>query len=128
MKVLGTIKSSRKRISLRLPEKQLSLILQSMKKNGYGSKERSKWIEEAISGLLELAEYWDLVAENFTESGGSVSIPITLEGDIYLGLEESIDTCKRENIQRVDKSAVVRAAITQRLITEGGGVIEGLDS
>jgi len=114
-------------MSLRLPEKQLALILHSMRKNGYGAKERSRWIEEAIDALLSFPEYWDLVGENFTESGDSVSIPITLDGTNFLRLEESIQVCKSENVSRVDKSAVVRTAITQRLIKEGGGVIEQLD-
>ncbi|MBV1870960.1 MAG: hypothetical protein KUG83_00280 [Gammaproteobacteria bacterium] len=125
MKVLGSRIEKKTRTSLRLPAIAIEMIKKSMLNQSYGSRERSRWISEAVERLVNKNDFWHLVAEEFMDSGENEVIPLTLEYRIS-ALIKNAEIQMREggDSKVVDRSIILRAAISQRLITEGGGVVE----
>ena len=125
MKVLGSRVEKKTRTSLRLPSVAIEMIKKSMLKQGYGSRERSRWISEAVEQLVNKKGFWDLVAEEFMDNGENEVIPLTLEYRISSLISNAeVQVKEGSSNQVVDRSIILRAAISQRLITEGGGVVE----
>lgn len=125
MKVLGSRIEKKTRTSLRLPAVAIEMIKRSMLKHGYGSRERSRWISEAVEQLVNKNDFWDLVAEEFMDNGENEVIPLTLEYRISSLINNAeVEVKEGSGNQVVDRSIILRAAISQRLITEGGGVVE----
>ncbi len=125
MKVFGAKSPSKHRTSLRLPESILEKLKKSMDANKYSTRNRSLWICEALQGLVLLDNYTELVAEVFMDKGANEVIPLTLDGKTYSLLKLAAENYTQVfNTEMVDQSVVLRAAITQRLITEEGGLVK----
>lgn len=125
MKVLGSPVEKKVRTSLRLPAVAIEMIKKSMLKQDYGSRERSKWISESVEQLVNKGDYWHLVSEEFMDNGENEIIPLTLECRITDFINDAeVQVRESSGNEIIDRSIILRAAISQRLITEGGGVVE----
>lgn len=124
MKAFGVLEDKKARTSLRLPETVLAKISESMSKNGYGAKQRSRWICEALADLIKIEGYCELIAEEFMDKGGNEVIPVTLDDKSSGLLAGAIKSyAEKFQVDVIDQSVVLRTAIIQRLIRESGGVI-----
>jgi hypothetical protein len=124
MKALGAELSKKYRTSLRLPDRALENISSSMSKGSYGTRERSKWVCEAVKSLSITESYWDLIAEQFMDQGDNELIPITIDNETSKLLSEiEIQFLKNYKDSLIDISMIIRAAIFYRLLTEGGGAV-----
>ena len=125
MKAFGVTQNGTYRTSLRVQETMLPVIAQSMHDNGYGVRQRSKWICESLEKLVSSEDYWHLISEAFMDQGASSQIPVTLDHDTNKRLDEATKTYKKEyGVSEIDQSAILRAAITYRLLNEGGGLVD----
>jgi len=124
-KVLSFKASKGFRTSLRIPEAALNKINESMAIHGYGSKSRSKWICHAVQSFVAMNDYPALVAQEFMDQGNNVMIPVTVDNVTGLLLEEAEAELKSKNVNTLDadRSAILRSAITHRLIDDGGGLV-----
>ena len=61
--------------TLRLPVIAIEMIKKSMLKQGYGSREQSRWVSEAVEQLVNKKGFWDLVAEEFNFEGSNKPTP-----------------------------------------------------
>jgi hypothetical protein len=95
-----------------------------MIKEGYGLKEKSLWIQDAIRELLE-DKYWKPMALELMWSIGD-----TVNDGVYLTVEvqEMLDKAADELVEYADKeerpmrrsvSSIIRAAITRKFIDRG---------
>ena len=124
MKALGVVDAKIKiRSSIRLPGKVVDRIRASMEKGKYSKRDRSKWITEAITKLVNEDKYWELIAEEFMDPRENELIPITLDKKTISLVGEMIDGCDRNIGLEVDQSDVIRTSINYRLILEGGGLV-----
>ncbi len=124
VKAYGVKEQRRFRTSLRIPEAASEKIKESMQSSNYGVRERSKWICEALESLAEKDSYWDLIAEEFMDQGDNDVIPVTMDehanGLLLLTAKSYTEHTGKE---LVDQSVILRTAIIQRLVSEGGGLV-----
>ena len=125
MKALKPQSKENHRTSLRLPETIGTKISDSMKAGNYGIRQRSKWICESVWQLRELENYCELIAEVFMDQKDNEQIPLTIDSGTYNLLKEISEKYTVEHdVDTIDKSVLLRAAIIQRLVTEGGGLVD----
>lgn len=108
------------RTTLRIPTGMLSKMDQVMLTEGYNKKQRSLWIGEAIENLIERGDFPGLVAEEFIVPGSTKSIPIALSEDIVRSINDSLNRIEEEEDTRKDRSALIRTAIIQRIMSQQG--------
>ncbi|MBU3071348.1 hypothetical protein KOI40_16095 [Aestuariicella sp. G3-2] len=108
------------RTTLRIPTGMLNKMDQVMLTEGYNKKQRSLWIGEAIENLIERGDFPGLVAEEFIVPGSTKSIPIALSEDIVRSINDSLNRIEEEEDTRKDRSALIRTAIIQRIMSQQG--------
>ncbi|MDC8832991.1 hypothetical protein [Alteromonas gilva] len=121
VKLKAPVKTQTKvRSTVRVPSGMLRKISDDMQKRGYNKKQQSKWIEDALSELLELPQYTDLIAEEFISAGTTTSINVTLTSEIDMQIQKTISEVMQNEQVEKDKSAVIRVAIIQKLLSSSG--------
>lgn len=115
-------KSSNKvHIRFRQPRGTKEKVPLKMVKDGYGLKEKSLWIQDAIRELLD-DKYWKPMALELMWSIGD-----TINDGVYLTVEvqELLDKAADELVEYADRegrpmrrsvSSIIRAAITRKFI------------
>lgn len=113
-------KANTLRTSLRIPTAMLPHIETDMKDCGFNKKQRSNWLASVIEALLERSDAANLIAEEFILPGSTESIPVTLDTQLNDQMNEVlVQVTEEEGIQK-DRSAVIRTAITQRIMARAG--------
>lgn len=114
LKAPGTVVGSR--LTVRLPHRMIDEVKTDMAENSYGPRQQSKWISEAIDGLVDIEYYPVLIAEDYIAEGQNRPVRISVPGSTYAKLQRAIRRVKRE--QKIDDvlSKLIRTAIIQRLI------------
>jgi hypothetical protein len=104
------------RLNVNLPYKAKQEIRERMLKDGYGIREKSKWITEAIEKFIQLKDFPSL-----TQMASSITSLTDVE-TIYLSPELDhklegafIQVRKEFPILEGIKSLIVRASVTRRL-------------
>jgi len=117
---MNTLTQKKTRVSLILPEALFEEMSQKMKATGYGLRQVSFWITEALDSLIATTGFPDLV--KIGDSGDNMAqfkktIFITLEDDAYARLNNAVIHV-REQFPAMDgvKSRILRTAIIQRLL------------
>ncbi len=108
------------RTTLRIPTAMLNKMDQVMLSEGYNKKQRSLWISEAITNLIQRGDFPGLVAEEFIVPGSTKSIPVALSEEIVTGIANSLTRIEEEEDTRKDRSALIRTAIIQRIMAQQG--------
>lgn len=104
------------RINVILPKNHKKEIRERMLKDGYGLREKSLWISEAIESFIKLKEFHNLVElaglVKDLEDAETVYVTESLADDILSALHEV-----RKNYPSLEgvKSLIVRASIIRRL-------------
>jgi len=98
----------------------LTQIEVEMKASRYNLKQRNLWVNEAILNLLSRIDYAALIAEEFMEAGSTTPIPVTLNDSINAKINVSLKHVEVEEGIVKDRSALLRTAIIQRLLTASG--------
>ena len=113
--------SSKVHIRFRQPKGTKEKVPLKMIEDGYGLKEKSLWIQDAIRDLLD-DKYWKPMALELMWSIGD-----TINDGVYLTMEvqELLDKAADELVEYADRegrpmrrsvSSIIRAAITRRFI------------
>jgi len=110
------------RLTVRLPTRMINDIQADMSDNGYSPRNQSRWIEEALVGLLESEYYPELVAEDFIAHGRNKPVRITLNGETAHEIEKAIERIEHEEKLVDVQSKLVRTAIRSRLVAAGRGI------
>lgn len=106
------------RSSIRLPSGMKDGMEQVMLNQGWSLKRRSSWIAGACEALLANAEHEDLIREEFYD-GKTVALPLAIDTDLVARMDAL--AAKMTSPQRiVDRSSVIRTAITQAVLTAAG--------
>lgn len=116
--------TSKVHIRFRQPKGTKEKIPLKMVEEGYGLKEKSLWIQDAIRELLE-DKYWKPMALELMWSIGD-----TINDGVYLTVEVQglLDKAADELVEYADKegrpmrrsvSSIIRAAITRKFIDRG---------
>lgn len=110
--MLGKIKTT-----IRLPKKTRQEMMHAVIANGYGMRGKSKWVSEAISRLLSMNNFHELV-----DIGNEISDLADVES-IYLSLDlkEDLDNALitiRQHYPSMEgvQSCIIRTSIIQRLL------------
>ncbi len=111
---------SSKRTSVCLPEAMRAEIETTMTKQGVSTKRRSQWIERAITDLHEQPSFGELVLEEFIEPGRNVTIPVTLSITVKQLVDDTAEVLTESTGRAVERSSVIRTAISQALIRNWG--------
>jgi metal-responsive CopG/Arc/MetJ family transcriptional regulator len=111
-------KESLVQVSIRVPEKMLTVISQLLEQGGYNRKQRSLWVREALNNLLARPDYTNLVAEEFITPGTTQQIPLSFTPHQLANIQEAIDIVDNEEGVKTDRSAILRTAIIQRILAE----------
>jgi hypothetical protein len=91
-----------------------------MNSNGYNSKQRNTWIVEALTSLLCRKDCPALIAEEFMIAGSSKQIPLKVEKTVNILMDDTLIKTQDEMGIEKDRSAVIRTAITQRILASNG--------
>ena len=108
---------SKIKTTIRLPKSTQDEMVQTIIANGYGMRGKSRWVEEAISQLLAIKDFHELVdiGDEISELEAVESIYLTL------GLKKDLDSAlivvrqfypSMEGVQ----SCIIRTSIIQRLL------------
>lgn len=105
-------------VTFRINKSVYDNITQAMIDEGYGKREFTKWIKEALLNLLDNEEYISLIdlEEN---TGKQVTYPcrVVLPNQLNIALNKAVINCRKElpHLGNI-KSSIVRTAIKQRLL------------
>jgi len=113
-------KRSGVKTSLRIPVNMLNRLHEEMATTGYNKKQRSTWIDEAITMLLQRPDYPNLVAEEFIVPGSTEAIPVSLNENSAEILSQALESVEQIEKIKKDRSAIIRTAIIQRLLAQSG--------
>ncbi|MBV1929680.1 MAG: ribbon-helix-helix domain-containing protein [Gammaproteobacteria bacterium] len=107
-----------KRVSIRMPKKMLTDFNEALDKEGYSTKKKSLWVNEALRTLFSKSNFLEIAGEEWNEKGDSNQINLTIELDNVSQLKKAINDYRREfNSERTDlQSKFIRSAIIQRVI------------
>lgn len=106
--------------SIRIPVNMLTKIEKDMEESGYNRKQRNQWMIMVIGELLERSDYPSLISEEFIVPGSTESIPFIFPEELDVAMNKALEEVKStENINK-DRSALIRTAITQRLMAKAG--------
>lgn len=105
------------KIAFAVPAILQSELRESIVKDGYGFRGKSKWVSEAIENLLLITNYPILVNYNDEMTRFNKTETVTVEKSLNHLLEEAI-TYIRKDFPRLEgvKSRIIRTAILQRLL------------
>ena len=108
----------RKRISVILPKKACAEVRESMLKEGYSLREKSKWCSEAIESFLKSPNFHDYVEMASLVEKSSQSETIYVLDELEEQLEQAIIPVRTKYpaLEGV-KSLIVRASIVRRLLS-----------
>lgn len=107
----------KKRLTYFLPNQLHGEMLEQLQKEGYSSREKSRWICEAVENLLTLENYIDLVSYSDDMEGLSKKDTLTLPEILKGKLSKSsiIIKTKYPSMDGV-QSRIIRTAILQRIL------------
>jgi len=108
------------RTTLCLPNAMLALIHQTMDRENFSRKRRSQWIEMTLTHLFQLDEYESLILEEFLEPGANITIPLSLTDRLSQRIDGTIKHINQTVDLSIERSAVIRTAITQYLVRQSG--------
>ncbi len=105
------------RISYFLPEAILIDVKETMMKQGYDLKGKSKWVSEAIHELLQFTNFSELVMLNAQMQGFEKLDSISIDSTLKTKLDETVIEIRKQfpSIEGV-QSKILRTAIVQRLL------------
>lgn len=105
------------KISFVLPQGMQQDLKETMIREGYDLKGKSRWISEAIGNLLTLETYADLVKINDEMSGFEKLESVVIARDLKKQLDDAVIEVRKKYpaIEGV-QSRILRAAIMQRLL------------
>ena len=104
--------------SIRIQKGVKSRIADRLKEQGLSIKARSAWVTKAVDQLMSLPDFEDIVADEFL-AGESESLPYTSTTTFLDDIDSLAEKAKIATRINVDRSSVIRSAITQALIWEG---------
>jgi hypothetical protein len=104
--------------SLRITPAMREAIEVAMTRQGVSLKRRSSWVANACHRLLQHPACDDLILESFYDGEGVV-IPLTFDSQLKQTLEAKAQALSGTT-QLVDRSTVIRAAITSAVIESSG--------
>lgn len=119
MKAIRPPPAAKVTVSYWIPVRMLDSVAAAMKRQGVSDRRRSRWIEGAIERLLDGPSPAELAAEGFVEPHTGVLIPITLRTATRRRIDGLLTDAPEDLRRRIWLSAVIRAAITQRLLGDG---------
>ena len=104
----------------------LELINQSMNENGYGQRQRSKWINEAIIQLengIEVCEEDERFetlsrASTLSDNGGHITVVLKSASVAFIERCKAFMSGRESNFESNAQSRLIHFAITFRLIQE----------
>jgi hypothetical protein len=106
------------RSSIRLPEGMKVGLERVMLAQGWSLKRRSSWVAAACEGLLQNPEREALIREEFYD-GKTTAVPLAMDADLLARLDDLADSMSAQG-RVVDRSAIIRTAITQAVLTAAG--------
>lgn len=106
------------KISFVLPQGMQQELKETMVREGYDLKGKSRWISEAIGNLLTLQTYADLVKINDEMSGFEKMESVVIGRDLKQQLDDAVIEVRKKYpaIEGV-QSRILRTAIMQRLLS-----------
>lgn len=111
-------RASKVRSSIRLPAGMKDSLEQVMTGQGWSLKRRSGWVEAACEELLANPDHEELIREEFYD-GRTVTIPLGMDSDLIIRMDTLADAMTSAR-RIVDRSSVIRTAITQAVLTAAG--------
>jgi len=105
------------RFSLAVPKPLTVELNKKLLDEGYGQRERSRWICEAIETLIETPAYEELVAEDYIRRGHNTSMNVTLSNDTYRRLTQAVIYVEKNTGLSDVTTKLIRTAIMQRLLS-----------
>lgn len=124
MRVLGKVETSKKQVSIRLPEKMLNDINQAVVEDGVSLKRRSAWISDAIIALKDIPNCCELVLEEWVSRSANKPLQVTLTADAISALETIKTSVSSQDKRKGENSAVIRTAMIQKLIFRKTGLMK----
>jgi hypothetical protein len=105
------------KISFVVPQGMQQELKETMIKEGYDLKGKSRWVSEAVGELLTLETYADLVKINDEMSGFEKLESVVIGRDLKKQLDDAVVEVRKKYpaIEGV-QSRILRAAIMQRLL------------
>jgi hypothetical protein len=105
------------KISFVLPQGMQQDLKETMIREGYDLKGKSRWVSEAIGNLLTLETYADLVKINDEMSGFDKLESVVIAPHLKKQLDDAVIEVRKKYpaIEGV-QSRILRAAIMQRLL------------
>jgi metal-responsive CopG/Arc/MetJ family transcriptional regulator len=91
---------------------------------GKSLKRRSHWVEAACEDLLQNPDREDLIREEFFD-GKTLGIPLGLDSQVIERLDELAQRMTSAT-RIVDRSSVIRTAITQAVLAAAGRRLTGV--
>lgn len=110
--------ASQVRSSIRLPIGMKGALEAAMVAQEWSLKRRSSWIASACEALLANSDREELIFEEFFD-GTTVTVPLALDSELVEAMDalaEAMTTSERT----VDRSSVIRTAITQAVMAASG--------
>lgn len=120
------LKGLRARTSFRAPKGMIETLAQHFKENNISIKKRSAWISAATEALLARPDCCDIVAEEFMDYGNSEQIPLTITEDLLCSTDRMAEVISVELNEQIERSSIIRAAITQKILIDSGRAINPL--
>lgn len=109
--------SKNKRINVILSENISKELRERMLKDGYGLREKSQWVKEAIESFIELNEFHEMVELANLVSDLSKVETIYIPLALAERLDQAIFQVRKEfPVLEGVKSLIVRASIIRRLV------------
>lgn len=114
---MAVAKIRKSRVAVLLPSKMRREMLESVLRDEYGMRGKSRWVAEAVADLLDRRE-WLLTA-----GAGEGLVPNPAHEVVYLEpalkgrIEDAVLEMRTRNpMMEGPQSAIIRAAITRRLL------------
>lgn len=110
--------ASQVRSSIRLPVGMKGTLEEVMVAQGWSLKRRSSWIASACEALLANTDREDLIREEFFD-GATVAVPLALDSELVEAMD-ALAGAMTTTERTVDRSSVIRTAITQAVMAAAG--------
>ena len=108
---------AKKRVTtLCLPSRMLDDLDQAVLSKHSSIRFRSRWICEAISNFFEMPRYEQHIADEWIERGNNGKVIVTLDPPSIEKIERIENEIQEKRKLKDIQSAVIRAAIIQKLI------------
>lgn len=105
------------KVTFFIPDKLQKEMREKIGSDGYSLREKSEWVSQAITRLLEANNYIDLVVLGDMLNGFEKVESILLDRDVKKKLSEAIISIRQEHpsIEGV-QSRIIRTSIVQRIL------------